>query len=267
MDAYTVLGLQRGASEEDAKNAFRKLAKTCHPDLHPNNKEAERRFKEINAAYDAIRNPQPEPIFHSTQFHFEEFPFATPFDDLFANLRGFTRQQQRNHDIHMECRLTLEDAFYGKELEINIPPDRSIKVRVPPGVEEGTTLRVAQAGDQSNKMLRPGDLFLIIHVLPHTALTRIGRNLTTVAPVSVFDVMLGHEIEVVGIDGKTIRIAIPAGYDTSRKLRLAGQGMQDAAGRGDLLIELFIKFEALTEEQRSLIQQAAEKVSCDQRQP
>src|SRR5262245_59198492 len=100
MDPYAILGVPRGASEDDAKNAFRRLAKTCHPDLHPNNPTAERRFKEINAAYEAIRNPQPEPIFQAPPFQFDEFPFG--FEDMFNNMRGFSRQP-RNHDVHLEC--------------------------------------------------------------------------------------------------------------------------------------------------------------------
>lgn len=265
MDPYNVLGVQRGASEDDVKNAFRKLAKTCHPDLHPNDPQAEARFKEINAAYDAIRNPQPEPMFNPFDHpHFS----GSPFEDIFANLRGFTRQQ-RNNDIHMECRLTLEEVFTGKELDITVPMannPRTLKVRVPPGVEDGVSLRIAQAGDHSNKVLRPGDLYLIIRVMPHGSLIRAGRNLTTMVPVTAFDVLLGKEIEVVGIDGKTMRIAIPAGFDTSRKLRLAGQGMQDGAGRGDLLIDLFIMFNELSEEQRALVQQAAEMATGDRKQ-
>jgi len=253
MDPYTVLGLQRGASEEDVKQAFRRLAKTCHPDLNPGNPAAEQRFKEINAAYDAIRNPQPEPTVQAPSF--DDFPFPG-FEDMFAHLRGFSRPQ-RNNDIHLECRLTLEEAFYGKEFDITVPQThRVLKMRIPPGVEDGTTLRMGGAGDYTLKAMRPGDLFLMVRLLPHATWTRFGRNLLTTVPVTAFDVLLGKDIEVVGIDGKQMRIGIPSGFDTSRKLRLAGQGMMDANGRGDLLIELFIIFDPLNDEQRSLIEQA-----------
>ena len=262
MDPYAVLGLQPGASASEAKAAFRTLAKTCHPDLHPNDPAAEARFKDINAAYDAISNPQPQPNFHSTQYRFDDFPFpGSPFEDLFANLRGYTRQQ-RNNDVRIECRLTLEDAFHGKELDVTVPVQsnpRTIKVRIPAGVEDGLHLKVAQAGDHTNKMLRPGDLYLIIRILPHASLVRDGRNLRTVVPVSAFDVLLNRDVEVVDIEGKTMLVPIPPGFDTSRKLRLAGKGMQDAHGRGDMLIELFIVFKELTHEQRVLIAQAAEQ--------
>ena len=262
MDPYAVLGLQHGASEEEAKAAFRALAKTCHPDLHPDDPAAEARFKEINAAYDAIRNPQPQARFQ--QFRFDDFPFhgGSSFDDIFANLRGFTRQQQRNNDISIECRLTLEDAFHGKELEVTVPIQsnpRTIKVRIPAGIDDGMQLKVAQAGDHSNKMLRPGDLYLLIRIMPHPTLIRDGRNLRTMVPVSAFDVMLNKDVEVTDIEGKIMLVPIPPGFDTSRKLRLAGKGMQDAHGRGDLLIELFIVFKELTHDQRVLIAQAAEQ--------
>jgi curved DNA-binding protein len=256
MDPYAVLGVSRGASEDEAKNAFRRLAKTCHPDLHPNNPAAERRFKEINAAYEAIRNPQPEPVFQTPPFHFDDMPFG--FEDMFANLRGFSRQP-RNHDLHLECRISLEDAFHGKEFDLTVPSPsnpRTLKLRIPPGIDDGTSLRIAQAGDHTHRGLRPGDLYVLVRILPHPTLNRVGRNLITVMPVTAFDVLLGKEIEVVGIDGKTIRVAIPAGFDTSRKLRLSGQGMPDPSGRGDLLIELFVVFEQLNEAQRALVEQA-----------
>lgn len=268
MDPYAVLGIPRDASEEDAKAAYRQLAKTCHPDLHPNDPQAERKFKELSAAYDAIRNPQPDPFqphVHTWHFRSEGFPFGnSPFDDLFANLHGYTRQQ-RNIDLHHEVRLTLEEAFHGKEIEITLPTARTIKVRVPPGIEDGVSLRVAQAGDHSNNALRPGDLFLLIRIAPHKTLLRAGRNLTAIVPVTAFDVLLGKEIEVIGIDGRALRVAIPANFDTSRKMRLAGQGMPDISGRGDLLIELFVTFPLLTDEQRQLVQRAAESSLGDHR--
>lgn len=262
MNPYSVLGLQSGASEDEAKVAFRKLAKTCHPDLNPNNPAAEQRFKEISAAYDMICNPPPPPPqfqFHTSHFRFDDVHFGnSPFDDLFANLRNYTRQQ-RNPDIHMECRINLVDVFYGKEFELTSPSHsnpRTFRVKIPQGIEEGMNLRISGAGDHSNKALPAGDLYLVVRINAHQNLLRSGRNLTTIVPVTAFDVMLGKDIEVMGIDGKTLRIPIPPEFDSSRKLRLAGQGMVDAAGRGDLFIELYITFPALNDAQRALLVQA-----------
>lgn len=252
-DPYAVLGLRRGASEQEAKEAFRKLAKSCHPDLHPNDPAAEQRFKDINAAYDAIRNPQPDPPPNPfREFRFG-FGFGTPFDDFFGDAHGFNRQA-RNPDTHLECRITLREAFEGKEIAIESP--RPIKVRIPAGIEDGIRLRVPQAGEQLNQSFRPGDLYVLIRVMPHPTLVRQGRNLVTRLSVTAFDVLLNKDVEVEGIDGHRVRVAIPAGFDTTRKLRLTGQGMPDGMGRGDLLIELIVTFPALTDEQRAFIDQA-----------
>jgi DnaJ-class molecular chaperone len=234
-DPYATLGLAFGATPEECKAAFRALAKTCHPDLHPNDPKAESRFKEINAAYDAITNPQPEaqqPQGNPWHFNFNFNSGQSPFDDLFAQMRG-----AQNVTIH-EVRISLEEAFRGKEITVQIAQGREMKVRIPQGVEDGMRLVV-----QAQPPTRAGDLHILIRVLPHARLGRMGPHLSIVVPVTAFDVLLGNEIEVIGIDGHTIRVAIPSGFDSTRKLRLAGQGMADAANmRGDLLVELFIQY-------------------------
>jgi curved DNA-binding protein len=253
-DPYATLGVAFGASLDECKTAFRNEAKKCHPDLNPNNPAAEARFKEINAAYDAITNPQPEqqqPDFNSHNpffgFNFTNFTAGgrSPFDDLFAHMRG----GQRAATMH-EARISLEEAFYGKEIIVRIqnpPPDggmRELKVMVPPGVEDGMRL-VVQHGNHHSEVLH-----ILIRVQPHPRLTRQGPNLSTIVAVTAFDVLLGNEVEVVGIDGHSMRVAIPANFDSTRKLRLAGQGMADAHGnRGSLLVELFIQYPTVPQDQ------------------
>ena len=139
-DPYAILGLQRTPSEDDAKAAFRKLAKTCHPDLHPDNPTAEKRFKEINAAYETIckGETQAGPLFKhgSASFRFEDiFTGMGPGGDAWEEMFGNVRARQRNTDMHLECRLSLEDIFNGKELDIQIPAvrggvSRTVKVKI-----------------------------------------------------------------------------------------------------------------------------------------
>ena len=257
MDPYAVLGLKSGASEQEAKEAFRKLAKTCHPDLHPNDADAERRFKEINAAYDAIRNPQPQ------QPHIQWHTFHTgggesPFEDLFAHVFG----RPRNPDAYLDCRMTLEETFYGKEVTLSVPQGsktpQSIKVAIKPGVAHGMRVRVPGGGHQHHPALSPGDLYLVINVVHHERFSRQANNLLTAVPVTVFDVLLGHDVDVLGIDGRALRVSIPAGFD-GRKLCLHGHGMPDVQSgvRGDLYIELFIQYPLLTDTQKALIEQAS----------
>jgi DnaJ-class molecular chaperone len=260
---YQTLGVAQNASVDDCRAAFRKLAKTCHPDLHPNDPQAEARFKEINAALEQITNPPPEqpfgfqspPQWNNVHFNFGGSPFSSPFDDIFS--------QFRRSEISVEVRLTLEEAFTGKEVTITIPngtgQQKELKLRIPPGTDDGMRLVVQQAGPPVNG--RAGDVQILIRVLPHQRFTRVGFNLVLNVPVSAFDVLLGNEIEVNGIDGHTMRVAIPANFDSSRKLRLAGQGMADQNGqRGDLLVDLFIQYPAIPPQYQETIRKVAAAV-------
>jgi DnaJ-class molecular chaperone len=271
-DPYSTLGLARGASPEECKLAFHKLAKTCHPDLHPNDADAEARFKQINAAYDEISNPTPEPQQQGNPFRNFHFNFdpggmhggRSPFDDLFGQMHA-----QQRHDLVYEARLSLEDVFVGKELNVQIPAQqngggaaREFKVRVPPGTDDGMRLVIQQGGTQFQAGMRPTDLHIIIRVIPHARFTRHGMNLITTVPVTAFDVLLSNELEVIGIDGHTMRVAIPSGFDSTRKLRLAGQGMADAHGsRGDLLVDLFIHYPPIPAEQQAALRGIAEAIT------
>lgn len=258
-DPYAVLGLSPGASPEEVKNAFRSLAKKHHPDLNPNDPNAKERFQEINAAYDAIVNPPSQPQMGGyTGWNFNFSPFG---DDIFNNIFG-AGFRQRNSDLHFECRLTLEEAFTGRDVTLTIHQPQGgscdLTVKIPPGIEDGMKLRVPQAGDHSNPALRPGDLFIVVRVLPHSRFARSGRHLNLTLEVNAFDVWLNNEVEVNGIDGHQMRVAIPQNFDSQRKLRLAGQGMPDPANnsRGDLLVELHIRFPELNDAQRNLVKQA-----------
>lgn len=265
IEPFSVLGLQPGASEEDAKAAFRRLAKTCHPDLHPNDPNAEKRFKEINEAYDRICKGETQEQVH---FRTGNFNFHDAFNQGNNPFEHIFEMHRRNQDMHLECRLTMEDAFVGKELNITVPNGRTsknVKANIPPGAFTGVRICVPKGGLQNIQTSPPGDLYLNVRVLPHDKFVRENNDLITMIPVTVFDVLLGKDIEVINIEGRSLNVSIPAGFDSSRKLRLAGQGMPDpiysanpTITRGDLLVELFVQYPVLNEEQRALIKQASE---------
>lgn len=258
-DPYTVLGLPRNATEEEAKVAFRNLAKTCHPDLHPNDPEAERKFKDINAAYDTICKG-PEKI-ETIQFRTGDFNFNNMFfnNDAFNNV--FREMRNRNSDTNLMIRMTLEESFQGKEYTVTVQNGKStrpVKVAIPPGIMNGMRLHVAGGGAQVNMTQPPGDLYVTMAITQHDRLRRENHNLITMIPVSVFDVLLKKDVEVVNIEGKTLSMTL-SGATT---MRLAGQGMPDPLNqryRGDMLVELFVQYPELTERQIELIKQA-EKV-------
>jgi len=162
-DPYQVLGLQRGASEEEVKVAYKKLMKKHHPDLNPGDNNAQQRCAEINAAFDRIKNGDVNtqqqhpgggggaPFWN---FHFgaggpggQHNPFGN-MDEIFAAMHA--QQQRRNRDINVECTIALEDAFRGQEITVNLrQPDgteKNISVNLPAGIDNGNRMRVPQAG-------------------------------------------------------------------------------------------------------------------------
>lgn len=265
MDPYTILGLNRSATKEEAKAKFRTMAKTCHPDLHPNDPEAEKRFKEINEAYENIKDGNDgQQDYRTPGFN----PFGAAgfgagaffhFEDIFTDMRA-----RRNTDLHLECRLTMEEIYTGKTLNVQMPSrqgdSRVVQVTIPAGIRHGMRITVPKGGNQHNTSVPPGDLYMTVNGLPHTRFTRDnGNGLITTLSVTAFDVLLGNTIEVVDIEGKSIEVNIPAKFDSSQKVRIAGQGMPDpfTKTRGDLLVDLFVVYPELTEDQRNLIGQAA----------
>lgn len=254
-DPYSTLGVPFGASPDECKTAYRKLAKKYHPDVNGGDPAAAERFKEISAAYEAITNPQPDPQPHP-DFNFGfggGFGGHSPFEDLFAHMAGMNRRR----DVTVEIRLTLEEAFTGKDVTAQAPNGdgamREVKVKVPAGIEDGVRLMMQRAGPVYQG--RPSDIYFLIRVMPHTRFARQGLNLLQTVPVSALDVLLGDDIEVACITGQTIRVAIPDNWDSRRKLRLAGQGMTNGQTRGDMLIDLFVQYPPLSVEQRDAIRQ------------
>ena len=186
-DYYATLGVPKDASPDDIKKAYRKLAMKLHPDRNPGNKEAEAKFKDINEANDilsddqkraAYDNPQPQmhgfnPFGGGSPF---EFHFSTGggnphdiFNNIFRDIHRGQGFQQRNRDINLALQISLEEAFNGKEQDIQYnvgnSPVNNLKIRIPPGIEEGTKLRFGGQGDKSIPNVPPGDLYITIQIM------------------------------------------------------------------------------------------------------
>jgi len=271
-DPYATLGLPQDAPEEDVKQAYRKLAMQYHPDRNPGNKVAEEKFKEVNNANDLIKNGwhpgmqnaagNGQPQWHTASgndsfFHQFNDIGGGGFADIFAAFHA--QNARRNRDVHAECPITLEDAFKGKEVTVNINHTgeaRTIKVQIPAGVDTGTRVRVPQAGDKTYAAFTPGDLYINIHIIPHARFKRVGPHLITTIDASVFDVMLGAKLTVIGIDGREVALTIPPGFKPEQQLRVHGYGMpasSNATQHGDLLVSLNIVYPTLTQEQTDLM--------------
>jgi curved DNA-binding protein len=291
-DYYEILGVPRNASDADIKKAFRKLAREYHPDRNPNNKEAaETKFKKINEAHEVLSNAEKRAQYdrlgripHGSEFKpppgydfgggMGGESFADLFDILFNSSAGsqqrggfgggqspfgFGGQGRTNikgEDLSSILNLTLEEAFQGSNKKLNLGRGGSVDVKIPPGVQEGSKIRLAGKGNPSPYGGPPGDLILSIKLLPHAEFTIKGDNIESPLFVSVTEAVFGGQAKVKTISG-IIDLTVPAGIQSGQKLRLSGQGWQKkAGGRGDHLVQIMVKVpKTLSDEEKKLYEQ------------
>ncbi len=316
-DLYRVLGVERDAAADDIRRAYRRLARQHHPDVNPGNEEAERRFKQINAAYEVLSDSENRKSYdrygdqwqHADQIEEMRRRTGGPggsggpafefdlgdllggrdrgrggglFDSLFRRAAG----RRRGQDVEHTVRVSLEEAYRGAERTMEVRDEsqpctvcggagqlasatchacrgsglaaslQRIEVKIPAGVESGTRIRVAGKGGPGANGGANGDLFLRVQVSRHPRLERRGDDLHIDVEVPVADAALGGEVHVPSLKGKTLAVRIPAGTQSGKVFRLAGQGMpRQAGGYGDLLARVALVLpEPMTDEQRALFE-------------
>ena len=280
MTHYNTLGVAENATPDELKSAYKKLAMEFHPDRNPGNKEYEEKFKNINAAYDTLKDPQKRagydherkyggqqgghPFgFHQsgngTTFHFNfggGGPGGFDINEIFANMG---MGPQRNRDLNVNYPMTLEEMHNGKEAEIRyiVPGEgnKTKKIQIPPGVGHGAKMRHQGEGCRDNKKLPPGDFYVTITQEPHQLFERQGDNLVMRYKIDALNAMLGVEREFTAIDGSTVKVKIEPASQHGTVMRIKGKGMRvyDSKNVGDLFIELQITVPTLTEEQKEHI--------------
>lgn len=257
MDYYSTLGLNRGASEDDIKKAYRKLAMKHHPDRGGD----EKKFKEISTAYDVLSDPQKRQMFdagidpnnQNNQSFYRQGPFefhmgGVPpgMEDMFSAFgfgSGFARQR-KNKSVSINIEITLEDVLNGKDInaEITLPSGqrKMINISVPPGIEHGQQIKYQGMGDNSITNSRPGDLIVNVLIKNNTEFLRDGTTLTLERKITAWDAILGTSVEIKTLDRKTLNINIPAGTQPDTMLRITGEGLPNMRNRvrGNLLLKI-----------------------------
>jgi len=353
-DYYEILGVERGCSDADLKACYRKLAMRYHPDRNPGDADCEHQFKELNEAYEVLKDADKRAAydrFGHAAFEHGGGPggpgfgadfastFADIFDDLFGMSGGRRRGsgRERGADLRYNMEISLEEAFAGKTAQIRIPTsvtcegcsgsgakagtkpkqcstyggygkirhaqgfftlertctscqgrghvidnpcpscsgsgrvtrERTLSVNIPPGVEDGTRIRLAGEGEAGVRGGPTGDLYIFLSLAPHAFFHRDGADLHCRVPISMVTAAIGGDFEVPTIDGAQTRVKVPEGTHSGRRFRLSGKGMPVLRSKqtGDMYVQVVVETpQNLTKKQRELLAEF-ERLSSKDTQP
>jgi DnaJ-class molecular chaperone len=265
-DPYDVLGVERSASLEDIRKAYRGLAKKLHPDLNPGNRQAEERFKEVASAYDILSDKDKRQRYDDgeidatgaerpRQRYYKDF--ASQPDQPYANASGFAdfadtddilseflRQQAharanaRGPDLSYRLLVEFLDAVNGGTMRLDLPQGGTLDVRIPPGIAEGQVLRLRGKGAPGFGEGGPGDALVEVSIKPHRFFTRQGDDIHVEVPVTLTEAVLGGRITVPTPTGP-VTMTVPKHANTGTVLRLRGKGFaRPGGGHGDEFVKL-----------------------------
>ncbi|HEY5982958.1 MAG TPA: J domain-containing protein [Anaerolineales bacterium] len=290
-DYYKILGVERSASADEVRKAYRKLAMKYHPDRNPGDHQAEEHFKDLNEAYQVLNDSEKRARYDQlgsaysnwqqrggspgdfdwTQWFggqpggtrvdygdvndvFGQDVFSDFFRSLFGGMGGArTSTRARRATYQQPITISLDEAYRGTSRQFQ-SEERQVTVRIPAGVKTGSKVRAAGVAPDGQ------DLYLIVEVADDPRFERQGDDLRTSTVIDVFTATLGGEASVQTVDGE-VTLKIPPGTQPEQVFRLAGRGMprlKGAQSRGDLFVRVKVRVpKELTPEQRSLLEQAA----------
>ncbi len=264
-DPYATLGLAHGATPDDIRHAYRKLAKRYHPDLNPGKPKAEALFKKVSVANELLSDPERRARFdrgeidaagqeRPTQPAYRDFAEGTSghrygaadgFSDLFSSIFEDTHRTTTNphsaagQDDLYSLDVSFLDAVNGATRRLTLPDGRSLDVVIPAGTEDGQMLRLKGQGTVGSHGGTDGNALIEIHVAPHRWFHRDGQDLRIDVPMTLGEAVLGGMIEV-PTPGGMVRLRIPPHSDTGTRLRLRGRGVPSHGNEaaGDLQVTL-----------------------------
>lgn len=287
IDYYEILGLKKNASDEDIKKAYRKLARKLHPDLNPNDKEANKKFQQLNEANEVLSDPEKRKKYdqygkdwqHSEQFEkarqsggrssytgggeqygggFEQDDFSDFFSSMFGGSSGRRSQTKfRGQDYNSELKLSLQDAYTTHQQTLNIN-GKNVRITIPAGVENGQVIKLKGYGAPGVNGGPNGDLYITFTIANDARYKRLGNDLYVTEELPLYTAVLGGEITVETMSGK-IKLKINPETQNGTKTRLKGKGFpvyKKDGEFGDLYITYNVKIPTgLTEKQKALFRE------------
>ncbi len=286
IDYYKILGISKGAAEKDIKKAYRKLARKYHPDLNPDDKAAEKRFKEINEANEVLSNAENRKKYDQYGEHWEnaeayekakqqqqyqgsyqgtsgghsEEDFSDFFENMFGgrSSQGSGRQVKfRGQDFNAELQLDLKDVYstHKRTLTVN---NKNIRITIPAGIENGQVIKIKGHGGKGVNGGPNGDLLIQFSIINHSKFKRDKDNLHVTVDLDLYKALLGGELMVDTFNGK-VKLNIKPETQNGTKVKLKGKGFpkyKKESQFGDLYITYQIKLPTkLTNEEKALIKE------------
>ncbi|MCD6486367.1 MAG: DnaJ domain-containing protein [Syntrophobacterales bacterium] len=298
-DYYKTLGINKNASGDVIKKAYRKLALKYHPDKNPGNKGAEKNFKKISEAYAVLSNPEKRKQYDSfgsqeafsRSFSQEDIFRGFDLNEILKGLGGFRGQRRSSHmnedifsqlfgnqqqynrqvprkgrDLEYNLSISLEETYSGAEKRISFQTEdgglNEITMKIPKGIDTGKKLRLAGKGLPGLNGGPAGDLFINITVTPHPVFTRDGDDIYIQKVITFSQAVLGTTIDVKTLEGETKRIKVPANTQNNTRIRMKGFGVPHfkKTGKGSQYVRITVDIpKKLTKKQREIVKQLSEE--------
>ena len=284
IDYYEILGIKKTATEEEIKNAYRKLARKLHPDLNPTDKDANKKFQQLNEANEVLSDPIKRQKYdqygkdwqHSDQFEqarqsgrrsgrqdssggFESDDFSDFFSSMFGGGGGRSKAKYRGQDYNSQLQLSLRDAYTTHQQTLNVN-GKNVRITIPAGVENGQSIKLKGYGAPGVNGGPSGDLYLTFSIANDPRFKRLGNDLYLNEDLELYTAVLGGDITVETLSGK-IKLKVQPETQNGTKTRLKGKGFpvyKKEAEFGDLYITYTIKIPTnLTEKQKALFMELA----------
>lgn len=296
VDYYKILGVEKSASQDEIKKAYRKLARKYHPDLNPDDQAAKQKFQEINEANEVLTDPEKRKKYdkygenwkHSEAYeqanrqsahdsqsayggfgsssgyeytgNFDEGQFSDFFEQMFGSRFGGGHQTKfRGQDYNAEVQLTLEDASKTHKQTFTVN-GKNIRITIPAGVSDGHKIKLKNHGSTGVNGGPNGDLYITFRILPHKYFKREGNDLYSTTRIDLYTAILGGETIIDTLNGK-IKVKIKPETQPSSKIRLAGKGFpiyKKEESFGDLYVTVHVDLPTdLSQEEKELFEKLA----------